>query len=318
MRALIQDRYGPATALRFGERPVPEPGAGDVLVRVRASSLNGSDRENLVGRPSYARLGGLRRPRHPVPGSDVAGIVEAVGSDVTAFAPGDEVFGELRGYRGALAEHAVTAAGMLARKPRDLSFVQAAAIPQAGCIALRATMGLESGERVLVNGAGGSGGAFVLALARRLGAHAIGVDRRDKTEHMLRVGALETIDSDAHDWADDRGSYDRIIDLVARRVPHRVHPALRPGGAYLVVGGRTSVLLATAMAGPLLGRLTGKRLRVLTVPQSGALLEQVAGILTADDVDRAIDRTYAFDEAPAALARLAAGDTRGKLVIEMP
>lgn len=318
MRALIQDRYGSTGAVRLGERPAPVPSEGEVLVRVRAASLNGSDRENLVGSPLYARLGGLRRPRHPVPGSDVAGVVESVGSGVRGFVPGDEVFGELRGYRGALAEHAVTSAGMLALKPAALSFAQAAAVPQAGCIALRATAGLRPGDRLLVNGAGGSGGAFVLALARRLGAHTIGVDRRDKAAHMLRVGALETIDCDAHDWADDRDAYDRIVDLVAHRAPHRVHRALRPNGTYLVVGGRTRVLLATAIAGPLLGRATGKRVRLLTVPQSGALLADVVRVLTADDIDRAIERIYPFDDAPQALARLAAGDTRGKLVVEMP
>lgn len=207
---------------------------------------------------------------------------------------------------------------MLAPKPASLSFAQAAAIPQAGCIALRATAGLRAGERLLVNGAGGSGGAFVLALARHLGVHAIGVDRRDKAEHMLRAGARETIDCDAHDWADDRDSYDRIVDLVAHRAPHRVHRALRPGGSYLVVGGRTRVLLATAAIGPLLGRATGTRLRVLAVPQSRALLEEVAGILTLDEVSSAIEQIVAFDAAPAALARLVAGDARGKLVVELP
>jgi NADPH:quinone reductase-like Zn-dependent oxidoreductase len=318
MRALLQDRYGSAGDLRLGERPAPAPGDGEVLVRVRAVSLNGSDRENLAGRPAYARLGGLRRPRHPVPGSDVAGVVVSLGRGATGFAPGDEVFGELRGYRGGLAEYAVTTAGLLAPKPAALSFAQAAAIPQAGCIALRATAGIRPGERLLVNGAGGSGGAFVLALARRLGAHTVGVDRRDKAEHMLRVGALETIDCDAHDWADDRGRYDRIIDLVGRRPPHRVQRALRPGGSYLVVGGRTAVVLATAVVGPLLGRVTGTRLRLLTVPQSRVLLEEVAAMLTVDDVAGAIERTYPFDEAPEALARLAAGGTRGKLVVELP
>lgn len=318
MRALIQDRYGSTGAVRLGERPEPVPGAGEVLVRVRAASLNGSDRENLVGSPLYARMGGLRRPRHPVPGSDVAGVVVSLGPGVTGLASGDEVLGELRGYRGGLAELAVTTAGMLTQKPAALSFAQAAAIPQAGSIALRATAGLRPGDRLLVNGAGGSGGAFVLAVARRLGAHTIGVDRRDKAAHMLRVGALETIDCDAHDWADDRDAYDRIVDLVGHRAPHRVHRALRRDGSYLVVGGRTGVLLATAAAGPLLGRATGKRVRVLLVPQSGALVEEAVGLLTVDDIARTIERTYPFAEAPAALARLAAGDSRGKLVVEMP
>lgn len=318
MRALIQDRYGAANAVHLGERPVPEPAAGEVLVRVRAASLNGSDRENLLGRPSYARMGGLLRPRHPVPGSDIAGTVASVGPGVTGLVVGDEVFGELRGYRGGLAEYAVASARLLARKPAALSFAQAAAIPQAGCIALRATAGLRPGDRLLVNGAGGSGGAFVLALARHLGAEVTAVDRAGKAEHMLRAGAHRTIDFDAHDWADERERYDRIVDLVGHRAPHRVHRALRPHGQYLLVGGRTRVLLATAIAGPLLGRATGKRVRVLTVPQSRALVEEVVGMLSVDDVARAIDRVHPFDEAPAALARLAAGDTRGKLVVEIP
>ncbi|WP_306231588.1 NAD(P)-dependent alcohol dehydrogenase [Agrococcus beijingensis] len=318
MRALIQDGYGPPEALRMGERPVPQPGEGQVLVRVRAASLNGSDREHLAGRPLYARLGGLRRPRHPVPGSDVAGTVEAVGAGVSAFVPGDEVFGELEGYRGALAEYAVASARLLAPKPPALSFVQAAAIPQAGCIALRATAGLHAGDRVLVNGAGGSGGAFVLALARQLGAQVTAVDRAGKAAHMVRAGADRTVDFAAHDWADERASYDRIVDLIGHRGPQRVHRTLRPQGAYLVVGGSTGVLLATAIAGPLLGRATGKRVRMLVVPQSRTLLEEVTAMLTVDDVDRAIDGVHPFDEAPAALARLAAGDALGKIVVEMP
>jgi NADPH:quinone reductase-like Zn-dependent oxidoreductase len=318
MRAVIQERYGAVDAVRMGERPVPEPGAGQVLIRVRAASLNGSDREHLAGRPAYARLGGLRRPRHPVPGSDVAGVVASVGTGVTGLAAGDAVFGELQGYRGALAEYAVTSARMLAPMPPGLSFAQAAAIPQAGCIALRATAGLRAGDRLLVNGAGGSGGAFLVAIARHLGAEVTAVDRGSKAEHMIRVGAHRTIDCDAHDWADERERYDRIIDLVGHRAPHRVHRALRPHGEYLVVGGQTRVLLATALAGPMLGRGTGKRVRVLTVPQSHALLEEVVGILTADDVSRAIERVYPFDEALVALTRLAAGDSRGKLVVELP
>jgi NADPH:quinone reductase-like Zn-dependent oxidoreductase len=318
MRALIQDRYGPPTVLRMGERPAPVPSDGEVLVEVRAASLNGSDRENLVGSPAYVRMGGLRRPRHPVPGSDIAGVVAAVGPGVEGFVPGDEVFGELAGYRGALAEQAVAPARLLAPKPAHLSFAQAAAIPQAGCIALRATQGLRPGDRLLVNGAGGSGGAFVLALARHLGARVTAIDRADKAHHLRALGADETIDFASHDWSRDRERYDRIVDLLGHRGPRRVHGALRPGGEYLVVGGHTRVLLATLVAGPAILRRTGKRVRVLAVPQSRALLEEVAGILTVDDIERAIDRIRPFDEAAAALARLAAGDTRGKLVVELP
>lgn len=317
MRALLQDRYGSPEVLRLGERPVPEPREGEVLVRVRAASLNGSDRENLVGRPRYARVGGLRRPRHPVPGSDVAGVVVSAGSAVREFAPGDEVFGELAGYRGGLAEYAVTPARLLAYKPPALSFPEAAAIPQAGCIAYRATRGLRPGDRLLVNGAGGAGGAFVIAFAKRLGASVTAVDRAEKAEHLLRSGADETIDFETRGWAEDRQRYDRIVDLVGHRSPCRVHRALRPGGTYSVVGGRTRVLLATLVAGPLIARATGKRLRVLAVPQSRADLEAVTALVLSGSGVPVIERIYRLDDAAEALARLAAGQAQGKLVVEI-
>ncbi|MFI6426739.1 NAD(P)-dependent alcohol dehydrogenase [Promicromonospora sp. NPDC050880] len=318
MRAVIQDRYGDADVVRLGDLPDPAPADGEVLVRVRAVSLNGSDRENLTGRPAYARLGGLRRPRHPVPGSDVAGTVVAVGASVTEYAVGDDVFGELAGYRGGLAQYVATPPRLLARKPPELSFVQAAALPQAGCIALRATRGLRPGDRVLVNGAGGAGGALVVALAKHLGARVTAVDRADKAGHLLRVGADETIAFEHRDWADQRDRYDRVVDLVAHRPPYRVHRALAAGGAYLMVGGRTRVLLATLAAGPLIRGVTGRRVGVLVVPQSRTDLTEVTALVTAGAVAPAVDTVLPLEEAPAAFARLAAGDNLGKLVVEVP
>ncbi|MFI2101748.1 alcohol dehydrogenase catalytic domain-containing protein [Isoptericola sp. NPDC019693] len=135
MLAVIQDVYGPPDVVRVGELPDPTPSDDQVLLEIHACSLNGSDRENLVGRPFYSRVAGLRRPRNPVPGSDVAGVVVATGSAVTGFAAGDEVFGELPGYRGGLAELVATSPTNLVRKPPALSFAEAAAIPQSGCIA---------------------------------------------------------------------------------------------------------------------------------------------------------------------------------------
>ncbi|GAA1782804.1 NAD(P)-dependent alcohol dehydrogenase [Streptomonospora arabica] len=315
MKAVSQARYGTADVVTVEDIPEPVPAADEILVRVHAASLNGSDRENLVGRPFYARLGGLRRPRNPVPGSDVAGVVAAVGSAVTEFAPGEEVFGELAGYRGGLAEYVATPPRLLARKPPHLSFADAAAIPQAGCIALRATRGLRPGEQVLVNGAGGAGGAFVVGLAKHLGAVVTAVDRADKADHLLRVGADTTIAFEDEDWAGHRGRYDRVVDLVAHRSPHRVHAALRSEGTYLVVGGHTRVLLATLVAGPPIRWTTGKRVRVLVVPQSRADLETVTALVADGAVVPGADRLYALEEAPAAFARLAAGDHRGKIAI---
>ncbi|GAB3460540.1 NAD(P)-dependent alcohol dehydrogenase [Streptomonospora sediminis] len=318
MKAVIQERYGPAGVVTAADLPKPVPAPTELLVRIRAASLNGSDRENLAGRPFYTRLGGLRRPRNPVPASDIAGTVAAVGDSVTGFAPGDEVFGELAGYRGGLAEYVATPPRLLARKPPGLSFLDAAVLPQAGCIAFQATRGLRPGERVLVNGAGGAGGALVIGLAKHLGAAVTGVDRADKADYLLRVGADDSVAFEDEDWADHRGRYDRVVDLVAHRLPFRVHQALRPGGEYLVVGGRTRVLLATLAAGPLIRWRTSKRVRVLGVPQSRADLEAVTALVTggATAVPET-DRVYPLADAPAAFARLAAGDNQGKIVIDM-
>ncbi|WP_186356516.1 NAD(P)-dependent alcohol dehydrogenase [Streptomonospora sp. PA3] len=318
MKAVIQDRYGTADVLAVDDIPEPVPADDEVLVRVRAASLNGSDRENLAGRPFYARLGGLRRPRSPVPGSDVAGVVAAAGASVTDFAPGDEVFGELAGYRGGLAEYVATPPRLLARKPPGLSFAQAAAIPQAGCIALRSTRGLRPGMQVLVNGAGGAGGALVTGLAKHRGATVTAVDRADKAEYLRHAGADHAVAFEEEDWADHRSRYDRIVDLVAHRSPHRVHRALRPGGAYLVVGGYTRVLVAALLAGPPIRWTTGKHVGVLAVPQSRADLEEVTALVTGGALVPAVDRVYRLDEAPAAFARLAAGDNRGKIVFGIP
>jgi NADPH:quinone reductase-like Zn-dependent oxidoreductase len=317
MRAVIQDRYGPAEVVRVGDVPEPVPAEDEVLIRVRAASLNGSDRENLVGNPFYARLGGLRRPRNPVPGSDVAGVVAAAGSAVTEFAVGDEVFGELAGYRGGLAEYVATSPRLLARKPPGLTFLDAAAIPQAGCIAFKSTRGIKSGDRVLVNGAGGAGGALVIGLAKHLGAAVTAVDRADKADYLLRLGADDTIAFEDEDWADQRDRYDRIVDLVGHRSPFRVHRALRPGGVYLMVGGHARVLLATFTAGWSI-RKEGKRVKVLAVPQSRADLEAVTALVIDGEALGAVDRVYSLEEAPAAFARLAAGDNLGKIIIEMP
>ncbi|WP_194202032.1 NAD(P)-dependent alcohol dehydrogenase [Glycomyces albidus] len=318
MRAVIQERYGTPDLVELGELPEPVPADGEVLIKVRAASLNGSDRENLAGSPFYARLGGLRRPRKPVPGSDVAGVVAAVGAAVTEFAPGDEVFGELAGYRGGLAEYVATPPNLLARKPPGLSFVDAAALPQAGCIALRATKGVKDGDAVLVNGAGGAGGALVVGLAKHFGAEVTAVDRADKADYLRQIGADEAIDFEAEDWAERRGRYDRIIDLIAHRSPYRVQRALRPGGAYLMVGGRTRILLATLIAGPTAGWRAGKRVRVLAVPQSRAHLEEVTALVLDGAAAPVVDRVYPLAEAPAAFARIAAGDNRGKVVVEVP
>jgi NADPH:quinone reductase-like Zn-dependent oxidoreductase len=318
MQAVIQDGYGGPEVLRLGELTQPVPAADELLLRVRAVSLNGSDRENLAGHPAYARwANGLRRPRDPVPGSDVAGVVEAVGSAVTEYAVGDELCGELAGYRGGLAEHVCTRPKLLARKPHGLSFAEASTLPQAGGIARRATADVRAGDRVLVNGAGGAGGVFAVALAKSAGAEVTAVDRADKAEFLREVGADRTIDFATEDWADERDSFDLVVDLVARRSPFRVHRALRRGGRYAMVGGLARILLGTAVAGPLIGPATGKKVGVLVVPQSRTELEAVIALVAQGAVTPRIDKVYPLRDTSAAFARLAAGESLGKLVVQV-
>lgn len=318
MLALTQRTYGGLDAVEMADLPVPAPTADEVLVEVHACSLNGSDRENLAGSPFYSRVGGLHRPRRPVPGSDIAGVVSAVGQKVSEFSVGDEVFGELAGYRGGLAEYVTTKPRLLARKPAGLTYVEAASIPQAGCIAWRAIEGrVHPGDRVLVNGAGGSGGPLVVGLAKARGAEVIAVDRADKADFMRRIGASTTVDFEAEDWADHRGRYDLIVDLVAHRSPFRVHRALRPGGTYRMVGGSTRILLAALPARPLVKARTGKDVGVLVVPQSRTDLEAITALVTNDVVTPVIDSTFPLSETVAAYAHLASGDNQGKIVVTM-
>jgi NADPH:quinone reductase-like Zn-dependent oxidoreductase len=223
----------------------------------------------------------------------------------------------LAGYRGGLAEFVCTRPELLARKPGGLSFVEASTIPQAGGIARRATVDVQPGDRVLVNGAGGAGGVFVVALAKHAGAEVTAVDRADKRDFLREIGADRTIDYASKDWADERDSFDLIVDLVAHRSPFRVHRALRRHGGYSVVGGLARILLSTAVAGPLVGRATGKRVGVLVVPQSRADLEAVTALVAEGAVTPRIDHVYPLRDAPAAFARLAAGESRGKLVLEV-
>ena len=243
MKAVVYDRYGPPGVLRVEDVPMPTAGAGQVLVRVAATSINLSDWETLLGTPAYSRIGGLRVPRRRILGSDIAGRVEAVGDGVTAFKAGDEVYGDNLGLKGGFAEHAVAPASALAVKPARLSFVEASTIPQAGPIALQGTAGAGRGSRVLINGAGGGSGVFAVQLAKRLGAHVTGVDSAAKLEFMRSVGVDAAVDYRVHDFTRSGQRYDLILDLVARRSMLAYRRALAKGGRYRCVGGTTRAVL---------------------------------------------------------------------------
>lgn len=312
VRAVVYDRYGPPDVLRVTDLPVPSPAPHQVLVRISATSINLSDWEVLRGTPLYARIGGLRRPARPVLGSDIAGRVEAVGSAVTRFRPGDEVYGQSR--MGGFAEFAVASETALAAKPSALSFDEASTLPEAGTIAWQGTAGLGPSQRLAINGAGGGSGSFAIQLAKRLGAHVTGIDNAEKIEFMRSVGADEVVDYRIQDFT-RLEPFDRILDLVAHRSVFAYRRALAPGGRYLCVGGSVPSLLRVLSAGTLAGRLTGRRIGILAVRQGPSHFEPLAERCVAGDVRIYIDRTYPLEEVPEALAHVGEGRALGKVVV---
>jgi NADPH:quinone reductase-like Zn-dependent oxidoreductase len=316
VRAVAYDRYGHPDVLRVEEAPEPSPGAQQVLVQVVATSVNLSDWECLRGTPMYARIGGLRAPARRVLGSDIAGRVQAVGPGVTRFRPGDEVYGDNIGPKGGFAEYAVVPGSALALKPKALTFAEASTLPQAGAIALQGTAGAGPGRRMLVNGAGGGSGSFAIQLAKRAGAHVTGVDNAGKLEFLRSLGADDVIDY-RHDDFTRAGPYDLVLDLVASRSVFAYRRALARGGRYLCVGGTVRTLLRVLTVGAVAGRLTGRRLGVLVVKQGPAQFEPLAGLCVAGDVDVHIDRTFALDEVPRALAYVGEGRALGKVVVQV-
>jgi NADPH:quinone reductase-like Zn-dependent oxidoreductase len=316
MRAVVYDRYGPPGVLRVDEVPVPSPQPHQVLVKIVATSVNLSDWECLRGTPLYARIGGLRTPARRVLGSDIAGHVEEVGSEVTRFQPGDAVYGDNLELMGGFAEYAVAPERALAHKPERLTFAEASTLPQAGAIALQGTAGAGPGRRVLVNGAGGGSGSFAIQLAKRAGAHVTGVDNAGKLDFMRSLGADEVIDYRSQDFTRIE-PHDLVLDLVAHRSVFAYRRALARGGRYLCVGGSTRALLRVATVGAALGRLTGRRLGVLVVKQGPAHFEPLAARCAAGDIGVHIDRTFTLDEVPQALAHHGEGRALGKVVIEI-
>jgi NADPH:quinone reductase-like Zn-dependent oxidoreductase len=315
MKAVVHDTYGGPEVLRLEDVPVPAPGRGQVRVEVAATSINLSDWETLRGVPLYSRIGGLRSPAHRTLGSDIAGRVDAVGEGVTAFRPGDEVYGDNLALKGGFAEYALAAASALAPKPAELTFAQASTIPQAGAIALQGTAGSGPERRVLVNGGGGGSGSFAIQLAKRLGAHVTGVDNAGKLAFMRSLGADEVIDYRRDDFTRRTPRYDLVLDLVAHRSVFAYRRALAPGGRYRCVGGPVRALLRILTVGWAAGRLTGRRIGVLAVRPGPSHFTPLADLCGAGDVDVHIDRVVGLDDVPDALALVGEGGALGKVVV---
>lgn len=318
MKAITYTKYGSPDVLRSTDVEQPVPADDEILVRVRSVSVNRSDWEGLTGKPLYGRLGGLLKPGNPILGSDVAGQVESVGRNHLQFKRGDEVFGEMATYRGGFAEYVCTRGHNWTIKPANLSFEQAAAIPQAGVIALQGLRNrIQPGQTVLINGAGGGAGSFAVQLAKMYGAEVSAVDNTSKLDFMRSLGADRVIDYTREDFTRTGRRYDLIIDLIAYRSAFAYARALKPNGSYYAVGGSLAAILQLLIFGPLIRRSAGRRVGLLMVQRNRADLEFIAELCASGKIVAPIDRRYPLSETPDALRYLGEGRAKGKLVIEV-
>jgi NADPH:quinone reductase-like Zn-dependent oxidoreductase len=321
MRAIVQDRYGGADVLRL-ERIAP-PGVGDneVLVRVHAAGLDRGTWHLMTGKPYLMRIAGLgfRGPKPQVPGRDLAGTVEAVGSAVTKFAVGDEVYGI---GRGAFAEYAVAVEEKVARKPTSLSFEQAAVVPISAGTALQALVDhgrIEAGQHVLVIGASGGVGSYAVQLAKAFGAEVTGVAGTSKQDLVRSLGADRVLDYTRDDYADGSHRYDLVLDIAGNPGLARLRRALTPKGTAVLVGGEEGGNLTGGMNRSLralvLSRLVSQRLAWFVAKERASDLERLTELLQSGQVAPSIDRIYLLGQVPDAMRHLAAGRVRGKAAV---
>ena len=319
MRAIVQTGYGSADVLHLAEIGRPAAAGGEVLVRVHAAGLDRGTWHLMAGQPYVIRLvSGLRAPKNPVPGLDVAGTVVAAGADVTGFAVGEEVFGI---GQGSFAEYARARQDKLARKPASLTFAQAAVVAVSGLTALQGLRDagrLRPGQRVLITGASGGVGTFAVQIAKALGAQVTGVCSTAKTDLVTSIGADHVLDYTRDDFADGRQHYDLILDIGGNSPLSPLRRALTPAGTLVLAGGEDGGRW-TGMSRQLqaLARspFTRQRLTTLISRHRRTDLETLAQLIEAGQLTPVIGKTYPLRQAPDAMRHLLAGQARGKLVL---
>jgi len=323
MKAIVQDSYGPADVLAYGEVDRPEAGPGDVLVRVHAAGVDRGVWHLMAGLPYLVRIMGygFRRPTQRVPGMDMAGTVEATSSGVTRFRPGDRVFGEIS---GAYAEYASAPATSLEAMPANLTFEQAAGLAISGRTALRAVreMGeVTAGQRVLVIGASGGVGSYAVQIAKSYGAEVTGVCSTSKVDLVRSIGADHVIDYTREDFTDGHHQYDVILDMGGNRPLRRLRRALAERGTLVIVGGESGGRwlggIGRGVWASLLSPIVAQRLRMQLPEERPDDLRVLRELVEAGKVTPVIDRTFPLERAADAIQYLVSGKARGKVVLTM-
>src|SRR5450759_2690675 len=312
MKAIVYRRYGSPDVLRCEEIERPAAGDGEVLIKVCAASVNPADWHFMRASPYVVRaMTGWSKPRNTRLGADVAGQVEAVGRNVTQFRPGDEVFGT---SRGSFAEYVCAAQDRLARKPANLTFEQAAAVPLAGITALQGLRDkgrIQRGQKVLINGAAGGVGTFAVQIAKSFGAAVTGVYSTRNVDMVRSIGADDILDYTREDYTRSGARYDLILDCVGNHSLSACRRTLRPKGTYVAVGGS----LGRSLRAALLSRFVGQNLVMLLASTKREDLVVLKELIEAGKVTPVLDRRYPLSEVPEAIRYLEEGHVRGKVVI---
>jgi NADPH:quinone reductase-like Zn-dependent oxidoreductase len=320
MKAIVQDKYGTAAVMHAREIEMPEIGAGDVLVRVRAAGVNPADWAIMSGLPYIARpVYGLLKPKVSVRGTDVAGTVEAVGAGVTRFQPGDEVYGSAH---GSYAEYAAAAEDQLALKPTNLTFEQAAAVPMAGLVALQAVRDhgkVGAGQKVLVNGASGGIGTFAVQIAKAFGAEVTGVCSTRNLEMVRAIGADHVIDYTTTDFTQTGEQYDFILDNVANHSLRDLRRALAPNGMLVPNGGgfdhRWMASGGRIVRAAVLFQFGDQTLGNFLMSNKVEDLLTLTALIESGKVSPVMDRSFQLSETALAIGHVGEGHARGKVAI---
>jgi NADPH:quinone reductase-like Zn-dependent oxidoreductase len=320
MKAIVCTRYGSPDVLQLKEVATPAPKSNEALVKILATSVNAADLETLRG-DFAVRIASPLRPMRKILGTDVAGRIERIGSGVTQFQPGDEIWGDLSFPLGnsTFAEYVCIPEDALRLKPGGMTFEQAAALPTAGVVALqhlRCKRPIEPGQKVLINGAGGSVGTFAVQLAKYFGAEVTGVDSAEKLEMLRSIGAGHVIDYRQEDFTATGQLYDLILDVVAHRSVFAYRRALHAEGICLLVGGSMARILQALLLRPFISRTGSQQIGLgMWEPNNKEDLADLAELFAAGKIAPIIDRRYPLPEVPEAFRYLVSGQHQGKIVI---
>ena len=323
MKAFVYTYYGSPALLHLKEIDKPTPKENEVLVKIYAASLNSWDWDLLKGKPFLVRIiGGLFKPRHKILGADIAGKVEAVGSDVKDFIPGDEVFGDIAGSGfGGFAEYVAVPEKLLAKKSPAMTFEQAASLPQAGLLALQGLRykgTIKPGDEILINGAGGGVGTIALQYAKLMGAVVTCVDKAEKFEMLRSLGADYFIDYTKEDYTRNGKRYDRILDVIAHRSVADYKRALKPRGTFAMIGGSMGgLLLQFIFIWPILSKFSNKKLGLMGYKPNRKDLEYLNQLFENGKLIPVIDKCYPLQEVPAAFQYFSEGKIKGKIIINI-